>query len=182
MCLRKFSELLKQSGQYLYSICITILYGYYSFWVLSVKNERESCYTIINICSFIEKLFTLKMFWCDSLTSYVRLTSHKTLENFLINHSYLGLTKGDLGSIPGLGRSPGEGNGNPLQYSCPENPMDGGAWWATVHGVAKSRTSNAFGNCQLLKGWFYDFEPQTCWLSSLESPLRYLGAMVVQIP
>ena len=45
-----------------------------------------------------------------------------------------------LGSIPRLGRSPGEGNGNPLQYSCLENPMDGGAWWATVHGVAKSRT------------------------------------------
>ena len=47
---------------------------------------------------------------------------------------------GDLGSIPGLGRSPGEGNGNPLQYSCLENPMDGRAWWATVHGVTKSRT------------------------------------------
>jgi len=47
---------------------------------------------------------------------------------------------GDLGLIPGLGRAPGEGNGNPLQYSCLENPMDGGAWWATVHGVAKSRT------------------------------------------
>ena len=42
--------------------------------------------------------------------------------------------------MPGLGRSPGERNGNPLQYSCLENPMDGGAWWATVHGVAKSRT------------------------------------------
>ena len=41
---------------------------------------------------------------------------------------------------PGLGRSPGEGNGNPLQYSCLENPMDGGAWWAIAHGVAKSRT------------------------------------------
>ena len=47
---------------------------------------------------------------------------------------------GDLGSIPGSGRSPGEGNGNPLQYSCLENLMDGGAWWATVHRVAKSRT------------------------------------------
>ena len=45
---------------------------------------------------------------------------------------------GDLGSIPGSGRSPGEGNGNPLQYSCLENPMDGGAWWATVHGVTES--------------------------------------------
>ena len=47
---------------------------------------------------------------------------------------------GDLGSIPGSGRSPGEGNGNPLQYSCLENPMDEGTWWATVHGVAKSWT------------------------------------------
>ena len=44
---------------------------------------------------------------------------------------------GDLGSIPGLGRSPGEGNGNPLQYSCLENPMDGEAWYATVHGVTQ---------------------------------------------
>ena len=47
---------------------------------------------------------------------------------------------GDLGSIPGSGRSPGEGNGNPLQYYCLENPMDRGAWQATVHGVAKSQT------------------------------------------
>ena len=47
---------------------------------------------------------------------------------------------GDLGLISGLGRSPGEGNGTPLQYSCLENPMDGGAWWAAVHGVAGSRT------------------------------------------
>ena len=44
---------------------------------------------------------------------------------------------GDLGSIPWSGRSPGEGNGNPLQYSCLENPMDRGAWWATVHGVTR---------------------------------------------
>ena len=46
----------------------------------------------------------------------------------------------DPGLIPGSGRSPGEGNGNPLQYSCLENSKDRGAWWATVHGVAKSRT------------------------------------------
>ena len=45
---------------------------------------------------------------------------------------------GDLGLIPGLGRSPGEGNGNPLQYSCLENPLDRGSWRAKVHGVAKS--------------------------------------------
>ena len=46
----------------------------------------------------------------------------------------------DVGLIPGWGRFPGEGNGNPLQYSCLENPMDRGAWQATVHGVTKSRT------------------------------------------
>ena len=47
---------------------------------------------------------------------------------------------GDLGLIPGLGRLTGEGNGNPLQYSCLENPTDGGALWAIVHGVAKCWT------------------------------------------
>ena len=47
---------------------------------------------------------------------------------------------GDPGSIPETGRSPGEGNGTPLQYSCLENPMDGGAWEAAVHGVAESDT------------------------------------------
>ena len=45
---------------------------------------------------------------------------------------------GDMGSIPGLGRSPEGGSGSPLQYSCQENPMDRGTWWATVSGVAKS--------------------------------------------
>ena len=44
----------------------------------------------------------------------------------------------DVSSIPGLGRSPGEGHGNPLEYSCLENPMDRRGWWATVHGVTKT--------------------------------------------
>ena len=76
---------------------------------------------------------------------------------------------GDLGSITGLGWSPGEGNGTPLQYSCLENPMDEGAWLATVHGVAKSRTRlsdfapplwpNHFLKSHLLisSPWDYDF-------------------------
>ena len=57
---------------------------------------------------------------------------------------------GDLGSIPGWGRSPGGGNGNPLQYFCLENPMDRGAWWSAVHRVAKSWTwlsTHAFTYC-----------------------------------
>jgi len=47
---------------------------------------------------------------------------------------------GDLDSIPGSGRSPGEGNGNPLQYFCLEDSMDRGVWWATVYGITKSQT------------------------------------------
>ena len=47
---------------------------------------------------------------------------------------------GDLDSVPGLGSYPGEGNGNPLQYSCLENPMDIGAWQATVHGITRNQT------------------------------------------
>ena len=65
---------------------------------------------------------------------------------------------GDPGSIPGSGRSPGEGNGTPLQYSCLENPMDRGAWWATIHGVAKSQTRlNDFCVC------VYVCETVLCW-------------------
>ena len=58
---------------------------------------------------------------------------------------------GDLGLIPGSGRSPAEGNGNSLQYSCLENPMDGESWWDIVHGVTKSRTrlSDFTYYCQL---------------------------------
>ena len=69
---------------------------------------------------------------------------------FLVQLSYLGFpyssvgkesacSAGDPGSIPGLGRSPGKGNGDPLQYPCLENLMDKGAWWAVVHGVTRSR-------------------------------------------
>ena len=82
------------------------------------------------------------------MLSKAHLTSHSRKSLWVYNtgfpHSSVGnesaCSTGDPSSIPGLGRSPGEGNGNPLQYSCLENPMDRGAWWAAVHGVAKSRT------------------------------------------
>ena len=60
---------------------------------------------------------------------------------------------GDPGSVPGSGRSPGEGNGNLLWNSCLENPMDRGAWWATVHGVAKSQTRLSLRLYSRKTGW-----------------------------
>ena len=74
---------------------------------------------------------------------------------------------GGQGLIPGSGRSPGKGNGNPLQYSCLENPLDGGAWQATVHGVAKSRT------------WLNSFTGGIWWLkvcNMAQAGLQFLGA------
>ena len=78
----------------------------------------------INICL----LLLVTKLW-DGLTSLVAQMVKASAYN-----------AGDLGLVPGLGRSPGEGNGSPLQYCCLENPMDRGAWQAAVYGVAKSRT------------------------------------------
>ena len=75
--------------------------------------------------------------WSTEIT----LTSpNKTTKNGCSEVKASASNAGEPGSIPGLGRSPGEGNGNPLLYSCLENPMDWGAWWAAVHRVTKSRT------------------------------------------
>ena len=85
-------------------------------------------------------MITLTM--CQSLNQRIPLY-YFTLKTVLFTCTHFkasAYSVGDLGSIPGLGRSSGEGNGTPLQYSCLEKPMDGGAWWATVHGVAKSQT------------------------------------------
>ena len=72
---------------------------------------------------------------------------------------------GELGSIPELGRSPGAGNGNPLQYSCLENPMDRGVWRATVHGVTESDTTEQLNTAQHSAFCFRSLE----WKLSLTS-------------
>ena len=85
---------------------------------------------------------------CNSNLSHIIQVSNYTFVFSLMICSLSGglnckessYSAGDPGSIPGSGRSPGEENGNPLQYSCLENSMDSGAWWAIVHGFAKSWT------------------------------------------
>ena len=74
----------------------------------------------------------------------------------------------DTGSIPGLGRSPGKGNGNPVQYSCLENSMDRGAWQATVHGVAKSCTWLIEHTCTHSHPLIWQFDFNVFWC-------RFLG-------
>ena len=87
--------------------------------------------------------------WIACLFVFYSLNFENSL--YMLDASHLGFpggsdgkasvcNAGNMGSIPGFGRSSGEGNGTPLQYSWLENPMDGGAWWAAVHGVARSRT------------------------------------------
>ena len=71
-----------------------------------------------------------------SLTHYKGFPGDSVIKNAPANAG----AAGNAGSIPGLGRSPGEGNDNPLQYSCQENSMDRGSWWATVHGVTENWT------------------------------------------
>ena len=82
---------------------------------------------------------------------------------------------GDLGSIPGLGRSSGEGNGDPLQYSCLENSMDRGAWWAIVHGVTKSRTWLTNAHTSPWKGIIGRISLE--WLM-LKLKLQYFGPLM----
>ena len=87
---------------------------------------------------------------------------------------------GDLGSIPGSGRSPGEGNGNPLQYSCLENPMGGGAWWATVHGVEKGWTRlSDFIYKLLTAGTTYFIHLKKCYKCRATSFCKVLKALEI---
>jgi len=79
----------------------------------------------------------------------------------------------DVGSIPGPGRSPGEGHGNPLQYSCPGNPTDRGAWWATVHGVTKRVGQDLATKRQRQMTIIQPQKGRKLWCFDMNEPWRY---------
>ena len=91
------------------------------------------------IALLVTSLWIIRVFWKRVLNHFSSLHSPSTFPGSSDGKASAH-NAGDLGSIPGWRRSPGEGKGNPSQYSCLENPTDQGAWWATIHGVAKSRT------------------------------------------
>ena len=91
---------------------------------------------------------------------------------------------GDTGSIPVPGRSPGEGNGNPLRYTCLENPMERGAWWASAHGVTETDTmeptharAHVFGKPGRIGGDKNQILPEKCGCVSLSTPWSMHGAL-----
>ena len=127
-----------------------------SDWLIILER---TCFTMLNrynvnrhLCSVqIFILFTYNLvllisyttefsLWFSSENYFISLVIFSMIQKFSNSvDKESSCNAGDPGSIPGWGRSPGEGNGNPLQYYCLENPMDRGAWWATVHGAARVR-------------------------------------------
>ena len=93
---------------------------------------------LLTSCVTLGCLFSLELSWLEDLDLFVSNVFQGFPGGSVVKN--LPTDAGDAGSISGSGRFPGGGNGNPLQYSCLKNSMDGGAWQATVHGVAKSQT------------------------------------------
>ena len=107
-------------------------------WILYQMSHKGSLSTRVGSLFFLQRIFpTQESIWdrlhCRWILYQLSYQGSPVVKNLPAN-------SGDLGLIPGLGRSPAGQHGNPLQYSCLENPMDRGDWWATVHRAANSRT------------------------------------------
>ena len=100
------------------------------------SSVAQSCPTLCNPMDCSTPGYVPENAYIELLTPNVMIPVGSAAENLPPN-------VGNAGSIPGLGKSPGEGNGNPFQYSCLENPTDRGTWWATVHGLVRSRTQHS---------------------------------------
>ena len=127
----------------------------WSSWTAASLLRRFWRYFVIRLSPskwpfYNSEWLIFKIVWCTSVFKWLVLNELFLVKNLSsLGHPWWLSGKesacntgdiGDVGSIPGLGRSPRVGNGNPLQYSCLGNPMDRGAWWATVHSVTKSWT------------------------------------------
>ena len=125
-----------------------LFYGFNIFSYFSEDMKKKFWNSLLSMnyklsLKLVVHLFLFVFFICVNLFSQISTDYFFCLSLFVNPGSEdkaSACNAGDPGSIPGLGRSPGEGNGNPLQYPCLENPMERGAWRATVHGVAKSWT------------------------------------------
>ena len=115
----------KPSGLGLLFFCLLMI-GLFTFPISSLFSV-EGC-TFLSVCPFLPGC---RFHW--HIIALSKLPMWFSCKEFACN-------AGDVGSIPGLGRSPGEGNGNPLQYSCLGNPMDRGGLWAAVRGLQESDT------------------------------------------
>ena len=111
-------------GKIIWTVIIYTYYNIYYTWNSPGKNTGVGSHSLLQVF-FPTQGLDLGLLHCFPGGSDVKESA---------------CNAGDLGLIPGLGRFPGEGKGNPLQYSCLGNPMDRGPWWATVYGVAKSQT------------------------------------------
>ena len=160
----------------LWGICYSFLF--FLFFSLQVGMSMYACHTIVfwkHITCLISQVHTGEefSFWWVILESHPCLIQVIFGWDFGSDHKESACNAGDLGSITGLGRSPGEGNGYPHQYSCLENSMDRGAWQATVHGIAKSWTqlSNLHFHFQRLKT---DKVFRCLWLCNYHVTIFYL--------
>ena len=107
--------------------------------VMAIGSQSQTQLKRFNMHSFGHIIIQVGSFCCQLKIYFVSNHSIYELPQWL-NSIESTRNAGDLGSIPGSGRSPGGGNSNPLQYTCLKNPMDRGAWRATVHGVTKRQT------------------------------------------
>ena len=143
------------------------------------------CHQSLHVPSGSHAASALKMQPVQVHSPWNQAPANVTLSSWYLMHPIKNLPANagdtrDTGSIPGSGGAPGGRNGNPLQYSCLENPMDRGAWWATVHGVAKSWTQ--LSRHTHTRTLFYSIQNFSRSFAFKSPGLRVTGSLAKQTP